>query len=330
MRLVFMGSPQFSVPVLTGLVAAGHEIACVYTKAPQKSGRGMALRPGPVQLCADSLGLAVRHPAHWRDQTELDGLASLQVDLAIVVAYGLILPEAVLAAPKIACLNLHASLLPRWRGAAPIQRAIAAGDTQTGIDLMIMEAGLDTGPVLARRTTPILADDTSGSLTERLSHMGRDLVVDFLAHRPAEADSAAQRANFLARARPQRLDGVTYARKITSEEARIDWQLDASSLERQIRAFSPSPGSYFFVTDPLSGARIRVKIIHARVEAIGSHGSVRPGEILDERFLVACGPEGDGTKTAIRLLHMQREGRQAAKAADFLRAVPLAVGSLLD
>ena len=325
-----MGSPQFSVPVLAGLVEAGHEIACVYTKAPQKSGRGMVLRPGPVQSYAESLGLPMRHPPHWRDQNELDWLVRLQVDLAIVVAYGLILPESVLTSPKIACLNLHASLLPRWRGAAPIQRAIEAGDARTGIDLMVMEAGLDTGPVLARCTTPIQADDTGGSLTMRLSHMARDLVVGFLAHWPAEPDIAVQKANMLAGAQPQGLEGVTYAKKITADEARIDWKLDAASLERRIRAFAPSPGSYFFLTDPQSQARIRVKIMQARVELLGSDRSAQPGEILDEHLLVACGPEGRAPKTAIRLVHLQREGRQAGSATDFLRAIPLAAGSLLD
>ncbi len=232
MRLVFMGTPDFSVPALDALAAGGHDIACVLSQPPRPGGRGQRPRPSPVQVRAEALGLPVRTPATLRDPAEQAALAALGADVAVVVAYGLLLPRAILAAPARGCLNIHASLLPRWRGAAPIQRALMAGDPETGISIMAMEAGLDTGPVLLREAIPIGPRDTAGTLHDRLAALGARLIVDALA-----------RLDTLTPA-PQPEVGVTYAAKIDKAEARVDWTRPAAQVDRLIRGLSPSPGAW--------------------------------------------------------------------------------------
>ncbi len=315
-----MGTPAFAVPALGVLIEAAlnsrHdsklEIAAVYTRPPRPSGRGLSLKGGPVHERARALDLPLHIPANFRAPEDVAAFAALDLDLAIVAAYGLILPPAVLAAPRLGCLNLHASLLPRWRGAAPIQRAMLAGDAETGVDLMVMEAGLDTGPVLARAQTPIHARDTLASLHDRLSDMGAEVL---RAHLPRLM--GAQAADFLASAMAQNNDAALYAPKISSEEARIDWTLDSASVDRQIRAFSPQPGAWFTLPENLGGAR--VKVLFSGVEP----GKGAPGEVLDASLLVACGTG------AVRLLRLQREGRQAMPLEVFLRGHQFEAGTRL-
>ncbi|MEM1232757.1 MAG: methionyl-tRNA formyltransferase [Pseudomonadota bacterium] len=292
MRVVFMGSPDFSVPVLDALHAE-HEVACVYCQPPRPAGRGKKDRPTPVQARAETLGLPVRHPISLRGAEEKAEFAALQSDIAVVVAYGLILPRTVLDAPAHGCLNIHASLLPRWRGAAPIHRAIMARDAETGVCIMQMEAGLDTGPVLLRDATEIGPEDTTGDLHERLSAMG------------AEAILRALRALPLA-ATPQPDSGITYAEKITKDEARIDWSRPAVEVDAQIRGLSPFPGAWC----EIEGARL--KLLRSRL----SEGADAPGQILDG-LRVACG-EG-----AVQILELQKAGKRATSAEDFLRGAEL-------
>lgn len=300
MRLIFMGSPDFSVPVLEALVAAGHDIAAVYCQPPRPAGRGKKDRPTPVQARAEALGLPVRHPVTLKTPEAQAEFAALKAEVAVVVAYGLILPQAVLEAPRRGCLNIHASLLPRWRGAAPIHRAIMAGDGETGICIMAMEAGLDTGPVLLRSRTPIGAEETTAGLHDRLSAMGAAAIVEALA-----------RLDDLVPA-PQAEDGVTYAHKIDKSEARIDWTRPASEIDRQIRGLSPFPGAW----TTLNGKRL--KLLMARVVP----GRGAPGEVLDGLTL-AC---GDG---AVQVDQVQAEGRARQDAADFLRGTAIAPGTVL-
>ena len=303
MRLAFMGTPDFSVPSLRALIAAGHETVRVYTQPPRPAGRGRTLRPSPVQAAAEAAGLPVETPARFRDAQALEDFAALGLDAAVVVAYGQILPQAALDAPRLGCLNLHASLLPRWRGAAPIQRAIMAGDAETGVAVMQMEAGLDTGPVLAEARTAIGPEDTAGSLHDRLAAMGADLMVNALA--ALEAGRA--------RPRPQPADGATYAAKIDKAEARIDWTRPAAELDRHVRGLSPAPGAW----TEIAGERVRV--LMCRPEA----GRGPPGTALDDRLLVACG-EG-----ALRLSRLQRPGRASADAAELLRGFAVPGGTRL-
>ncbi|WP_299722896.1 methionyl-tRNA formyltransferase [uncultured Tateyamaria sp.] len=301
MRVIFMGTPDFSVPALEALVAAGHDIACVYTQPPRPAGRGKKERPGPVQTRAEALDLPVRHPVSLRDADAQAEFAALNADIAVVVAYGLILPQVILDAPRHGCLNIHASLLPRWRGAAPIHRAIMAGDAQTGVCIMQMEAGLDTGPVLLRGETPIAADDTTASLHDRLADMGAKLIVDALARLPSLTP------------KPQPEAGVSYAHKIDKAEAAIDWTRPAVEVDRQIRGLSPFPGAWF-------------EIDGARIKALGStltSGSGAPGQVLDDALSVAC---GDG---AVRLTRLQRAGKGAQDADVFLRGMPVPSGTRL-
>jgi len=301
MRVIFMGTPEFSVPVLDAIVAAGHEVAAVYCQPPRPAGRGKKDRPGPVQRRAEALGLAVRHPVRLKDAEAQAAFAALQADVAVVVAYGLILPQAVLDAPRAGCLNIHASLLPRWRGAAPIQRAILAGDAETGVCIMRMEAGLDTGPVLLREATPIGARDTAGALHDRLSEMGAGLIVTAL----ARLDSLEPR--------PQPEAGVTYAAKIDKAETRVDWTLAADEVDRRIRGLSPVPGAWCMAGEE------RVKLLASeRAEGQGA-----PGEILDDGLRVACG------QGAVRILRLQRAGRGAQDAAEVLRGMALPAGMRL-
>ena len=294
MRLVFMGSPDFSVPVLEALVEAGHDIAAVYCQPPRPAGRGKKDRPGPVHARAEELGLEVRHPVSLKGVDEQKAFDELNADVAVVVAYGLILPPAVLDAPKHGCLNIHASLLPRWRGAAPIHRAIMAGDTETGVCIMQMEAGLDTGPVLLREATPIGEQETTAQLHDRLSVMGARLI----------ADALAQLGNLTANPQPE--DGVTYAYKIDKTEAKIDWARPAVEVDRLIRGLSPFPGAKC----EMEGEQ--VKLLASRV--VDKTGA--PGQVLDG-LVIACG-EG-----ALEVLRAQRPGKRAMDADDFLRGFDL-------
>ncbi len=292
MRVIFMGTPDFSVPALRA-IAAGHEVAAVYSQPPRAAGRGQKPRPSPVQRAAEELGLPVRVPATLRTAEAQAEFAALGADLAVVVAYGLILPQPVLDAPRLGCLNIHASLLPRWRGAAPIHRAILAGDAETGVAIMQMEAGLDTGPVLAEARTPIGADETTSDLHDRLADLGAGLIVDVLARLPLPAT-------------PQPAEGVSYAAKIDKAEARIDWTRPAAEVQRQIRALSPFPGAWCLVGDE------RVKLLRAALaEGAGDPGQVLPG------FVIACG-EG-----AIEVREAQRPGKRPMPAAEFLRGMAL-------
>ena len=290
MRLVFMGSPDFSVPVLEALVEAGHDIAAVYCQPPRPAGRGKKDRPGPVHARALELGLEVRHPVSLIGADEQAAFADLNADAAVVVAYGLILPQAILDAPKHGCLNIHASLLPRWRGAAPIHRAIMAGDAETGICIMQMEAGLDTGPVLLREATPIGAEETTALLHDRLAAMGSRMIVDALA-RLDDLTPAVQ---------PD--EGVTYAAKIDKAEARVDWTKPAAEVDRLIRGLSPFPGAKCDV------AGEQVKLLASRL----ADGQGAPGQVLDG-LIIAC---GDG---AVQILRAQRPGKRAMEVEDFLR-----------
>ena len=265
MKIVFMGTPDFSVPVLQAL-AARHDIVAVYTQPPRPAGRGKELRPTPVHAAADALGLPVRHPVSLKGPEEQAAFAALDADVAVVVAYGLILPQAVLDAPRAGCLNIHASLLPRWRGAAPIHRAIMAGDAETGICIMRMEAGLDTGPVLMRQSTPIGVTETTQDLHDRLSQMGADLILTALDRLP---DLTAE---------PQPAESVTYAAKIDKAESRIDWTRPAAEVDRQIRGLSPFPGAWCMA----AGERIKL------LRSVLADGQGSPGTVL-HGLTVACG-----------------------------------------
>ena len=303
MRLAFMGTPPFAVPTLRALAEAGHELVAVYAQPPRPAGRGQKLRPSAVQMAAEALGLPVRCPVTLKEaQTQAD-FAALDLDAAVVVAYGLILPRAVLAAPRLGCLNLHGSLLPRWRGAAPVQRAIMAGDAETGVCAMVMEAGLDTGPVLDSLATPIGRDETAGELTERLAILGAPLMVRALA---GLADGSLVPT-------PQPASGVTYAHKIEKAEAPIDWTRPAAAVHAQVRGLSPSPGAFTL----LDGQRL--KVLTATVET----GEGKPGTLLDDGLLVACG------SGALRLQRVQREGRAAVDRLAFLSGQPVPVGTVL-
>ena len=292
MRVIFMGTPDFSVPALRA-VASRHDVVAVYSQPPRAAGRGQKPRPSAVHAAADELGIAVRTPLRLRSEDEQAAFAALRADVAVVVAYGLILPQPVLDAPRLGCLNIHASLLPRWRGAAPIHRAIMAGDAETGVSIMQMEAGLDTGPVLAEARTGIGAEETTADLHDRLSEMGADLIVDVLARLPLPAV-------------PQAEDGVTYAAKIDKAEARVDWTRPAAGVDRLIRGLSPFPGAWCEI------AGERVKLLRSRVAA----GQGTPGQVLSG-FTIAC---GDG---AVEVLEAQRSGKKPMAAEELLRGWPL-------
>jgi methionyl-tRNA formyltransferase len=307
MRLAFLGTPEFSVACLAELVAAGHEIACVYSQPPAPRGRGQDLKPSPVHAFADSLGLPVRTPVSMKAAEEIEAFEALDLDAAVVVAFGQILVRDVLEAPRLGCFNLHASLLPRWRGAAPIQRAIMAGDTVTGVQVMRMSEGLDEGAVLMGEQVRIDALETAGSLHDKLAAVGSRILPVALA--------AIERGG--ARETPQSEDGVTYARKIKTAEARIDWTRPAAEVDRHIRGLSPFPGAWFEA--PSEKGPVRVKALLSRVE----EGDGASGTVLDYALLIAC---GDG---AVRLLKAQREGKGAQEAEIFLRGFPLAAGTAL-
>ncbi|NAZ38072.1 methionyl-tRNA formyltransferase [Rubellimicrobium sp. CFH 75288] len=294
MRLVFMGTPLFAVPALEALLAAGHHVAAVYTQPPRPAGRGHKPRPSPVQTLAEERGLPVRHPATLRDPAEQKAFAALGAEVAVVVAYGLLLPPAVLAAPARGCLNIHASLLPRWRGAAPVQRAILAGDTVTGVCIMRMEEGLDTGPVLLRESVPIGPEETAGELSDRLSVLGARLIVEALARLDALHPA------------PQPADGATYAAKILKSEARIDWTAPAPAVDRLIRALSPAPGAW------TESGGDRLRLLRSRL----AEGSGPPGTVLPAPpggLRVACGTG------AVEILELQRPGARAMSSPEALR-----------
>lgn len=302
MRIVFMGTPEFAVPVLQALVDAAHEVVCVYTQPPRPGGRrGRELTPTPVHQRAADLGIEVRHPTSLKSAGEQAAFAALEADLAVVAAYGLILPQAVLDAPVNGCLNVHASILPHWRGAAPIHRAVMAGDAVTGVTIMRMEAGLDTGPMLAFARTPI-EDKTTGELTEELAEMGAQLMVgtliDLKALHPLPQDDAE----------------ATYASKIDKAEARIDWSMPAEKVVRQVHGLSPFPGAWF----EIDGQRVKL------LRAVLIEGSGAPGEVLDARLAIACG-EG-----AIRPVELQRAGKPRMDLDTFLRGNAVAAGAMLD
>lgn len=294
MRLIFMGTPDFSVPVLQALVDAGHDIAAVYCQPPRPAGRGKKDRPSPVQNLAESLGLPVRHPVSLKAPAEQDALSELNAEAAVVVAYGLILPPAILNAPVKGCLNIHASLLPRWRGAAPIHRAIMAGDRETGICIMQMDEGLDTGPVLLRASTPIGESETTGELHDRLSGMGAELIVEAL----ARLDTLTPMS--------QPTDGVTYAAKIDKSEARVDWSRPASEVARHINGLSPFPGAWVEI-----GAE-RIKLL----QASATQQSGEPGQHLGG-FCIAC------NSGSVQVNIAQRQGKRAMPVAEILRGLEL-------
>ena len=301
MRVVFMGTPDFSVPVLDALAEAGHEIVCVYCQPPRPAGRGKKERPSPVQTRAEALGLPVRHPTSLRNADAQADFAALRADVAVVVAYGLILPQPVLDAPARGCLNIHASLLPRWRGAAPIHRAIMAGDSRSGVCIMQMDAGLDTGPVLSRAEIGIGPEETTGDLHDRLSALGAAEIVKALA---GIDDLTPQ---------PQPDAGVTYAEKIDKAEARIDWTRPAVEVDRQIRGLSPFPGAW----TTLEGERL--KLLGSRL----AQGDGPPGRVLRAPLRVTCG-EG-----AVELLRLQRAGKGVQTAEVFLNGAPISEGTIL-
>jgi methionyl-tRNA formyltransferase len=303
LRLAFMGTPDFAVPTLAELIAQGHDIACVYSQPPRPAGRGMSLEPGPVHKFAEAAKLPVRTPLSLKDAEEQAVFAALDLDAAIVVAYGLLLPKAILEAPQLGCFNLHGSLLPRWRGAAPIQRAVMAGDAETGVMVMRMNEGLDTGPVLMAERTPI-GRKTSGELTAELSRLGADLMVRAL--------GALERGAVTPQGQAE--DGVTYAKKILKDEARIDWSKSAREVDCHIRGLSPFPGAWTQVHGE------RLKVLYAEPVA----GSGRPGIALDDGLTIAC---GDG---AVTLRKVQRAGGKAMDAAALLKGFAVPRGTQLN
>jgi methionyl-tRNA formyltransferase len=307
LRVVFMGTPDFAVPTLAEIVGQGHEVVAVYTRAPAAAGRGMDLKPSPVHRMADRFGLPVFTPKTLRNEEAAQAFRDLGADVAVVVAYGMILPKAILDAPELGCLNLHASLLPRWRGAAPIQRAVMAGDTETGVAVMKMEEGLDTGPVAMVERVAIGPDMTAGELHDRLMGLGADLMVRALA--------ALSRGGLGFTPQPE--EGVTYAHKITSEDGRIDWAMPASGLHDQVRGLSPYPGAFFHADFGKGPERVKV-LRTARAEGQGA-----PGTLLDSAGLIACGAG------ALRLVQVQPAGKQPMTAEEFLRGRRLAAGARL-
>ncbi|GAB5467355.1 MAG: methionyl-tRNA formyltransferase [Rhodospirillales bacterium] len=303
MRLAFMGTPDFALPALKALIAAGHEIAAVYSQPARPAGRKQVLRDSPVAAFAKAEGLALRTPVDLKSAEAAESFAALDLDAAIVVAYGLLLPSAILTAPRLGCINLHASLLPRWRGAAPIQRAILAGDAESGVTVMAMEEGLDSGPALASLRVPLTPETTGQSLHDRLCRLGADLLVETLAELQAGRIVP----------QPQASEGVTYAAKLRRAESALDWRKPAEVLERQVRAFTPWPGSHF----TLAGERIKV----LAAEVVSGGGA--PGQVLDESLSVACG------SGALRLTRLQRPGRATQPAEAFLRGFPIPPGTFL-
>jgi len=302
-----MGTPEFAVPTLVELVSRGHNIVAVYTRAPAAAGRGMEERRSPVHETAARLGIAVRNPVSLKGEEAAETFRAHCADVAVVVAYGLLLPKAILEAPPHGCLNLHASLLPRWRGAAPIARAIMSGDSETGVMVMRMDEGLDTGPVALAERIPIPPDATAGELHDQLAGIGADLM--------ARAIAALERG--MLKFTPQPQAGVTYAKKIENAETRIDWSKPGKAVHDHIRGLSPFPGAWFEA--PLDGNSVRMKVLRST----RSEGRGAPGTVLDDRMTIAC---GDG---AVRLVQVQRAGAKAMSAEEFLRGTPLKAGTRL-
>ena len=298
MRLVFMGTPDFAVETLKALIGAGHVVACVYSQPPRPAGRGMAERPSPVHAYAAARGIEVRTPTSLKSAEELAHFAALNADAAVIVAYGLLLPKPVLDAPRLGCFNVHASLLPRWRGAAPIQRAIMSGDAWSGVTIMRMEEGLDTGPMCKVGRIAITPMTTAQSLHDELAALGSQLMIEVLAQETITCT-------------PQPSDGVTYAKKIDKAEARVDFTKNAAEVRNHIHGLSPFPGAWFEV----NGTRVKALLCDV-VQA-----SAAPGTFIDDRLTIACGTG------AIRLLKLQREGKGAMEAQDFLRGFPIAAGT---
>jgi methionyl-tRNA formyltransferase len=299
MRIVFMGSPEFAVPSLNALVEAGHSVIAVYSQPPRPAGRGKGERKTAVHERADALGIEVRTPKTLRNEEEQALFRALEADLAVVAAYGLILPKPILDAPKAGCVNVHASLLPHWRGAAPIQRAILAGDEVSGVTIMQMEEGLDTGPMLHRLTLDIRGKN-AGEVTEELANLGAQALLDWLEH-PTPAE-------------PQPVAGATYASKINKAEARIDWRQPAEQIQRQVRAFNPVPGAWFEANGE------RIKLLEA---AVGSEAPHKPGEVLDDRLNIACG------QGYILPVKVQRAGRSPMNPGELLRGFAIPKGTIL-
>lgn len=302
MRIIFMGTPDFSVPVLQALVAAGHDIAAVYCQPPRPAGRGKKLRASPVQTWAEGAGLAVRHPVNFKDEPDRTAFSELKADVAVVVAYGLILPQAILDAPKLGCLNIHASLLPRWRGAAPIHRAIMAGDTNTGVCIMQMEAGLDTGPVFSCETIPITPQDTTATLHDQLSNLGANLIVKTLR---SITDIVAK---------PQMTNGIIYAHKIEKAEARINWDKPSIEIDRQIRGLFPFPGAWFLHLNQ------RIKVHKCTV----ANGVGESSLVLNNNLEVAC------KVGSLILNRVQKAGKSPQNSSEFLTGTKISKGMKLE
>ncbi|MFT8353345.1 MAG: methionyl-tRNA formyltransferase [Gluconobacter japonicus] len=302
MRLIFMGTPDFAVPALHALMAAGHEIVAVYTQPPRPAGRGKAVRRSPVHEAAEAAGIEVRTPARVRkDVAEHEAFAALNADAAVVAAYGLILPKAMLDAPRLGCLNIHASLLPRWRGASPIQSSIVAGDSQSGVSIMQMDEGLDTGAVLLEEATPISASDTASTLHDRLSEIGGRLIVRALQEQPA--------------AMPQPEEGVTYAHMLKREDGRIDWSRSCEDIDRQIRGLTPWPGAF----TTLDNVVLKIGAATPVPEQSGSDA----GTAIDDALTIACGTG------ALRIERIQKPGRSMMNASDFVRGQAVPKGTRL-
>lgn len=317
MRVIFMGSPDFAVPTLKALIAAGHDVCAVYCQPPRKAGRGMADRPTPVQAAAEAAGLPVFTPKSLRPAEEQERFRAHGGDVGVVVAYGLLLPEPILEAPRHGCLNLHPSALPRWRGAAPLQRTLMAGDTTTAAIIMRMDAGLDTGPVALREAVDLDGDLTAGDLHDAMAQRGAVLMVEAL--RRLEAGDLPST--------PQREDGVTYADKIDKAEARIDWQRPAYDLHNHVRGLSPFPGAWFEVAREAGRAPERVKVLRTAVVDVEDTAAAAPGTLLDGAFTVAAG--GSDAGRALRLIEAQRAGKKPMSGAELLRGLALPLGTRL-
>jgi methionyl-tRNA formyltransferase len=312
MRVIFMGSPDFSVSILTALIDAGHEIAAVYAQPPRPAGRGQKEQPCPVHAAALENNLTVLMLKSLKDDNAQAEFAAFNADVAVVAAYGLILPLAVLDAPRLGCVNVHASLLPRWRGAAPVHRAILAGDSESGVTIMQMDEGLDTGAMISHEAVPITPSTTAKDLHDQLATLGATMIVTAL----DDLDAG--------RAQPKPHDGVTYAKKLERSEGQLDWKTSANELERSVRAFNPWPGTWFVLPGTKKNTKetIRVKVLAASV--VADNKNKKPGTVMDDQLTIAC---KDG---ALRLKRLQREGKGAMDMADFLRGNELPAGTVLD
>jgi methionyl-tRNA formyltransferase len=307
MRITFMGTPDFAVPTLRAILDDGHEVVCVYTQPPRAAGRGMALRKSPVHQAAEQAGLTVATPERLKSPEEQERFCALDADAAVVVAYGLILPKAILEAPRLGCFNVHASLLPHWRGAAPINRAIMAGDRETGVSIMRVDEGLDSGPVCLEARVAIGPEETAGELHDRLASLGASLMTSALAK--------LEQGNLSCR--PQHDERATYAPKLDPKETRINWRLLARDVHDRIRGLSPHPGAWFEID--INGKRERIKVLRSKI----AKGVGTPGTVLDHRLTVACGED------AVRLTEVQRAGKKPMTAEDFLRGLVLPPGTAL-